>query len=207
MTDWFTSDQHYGHYNIVKFCNRPFKTTQEMNEKLIENHNRVVGKNDRVFFGGDVAFKIRPSDVANILKQLNGKKYIIAGNHDKAILKRDSNGNIIIRPEIESYVEWIKDYHELTIQDSSIKHGNKLIVLTHYAMRVWNKSHWGAWNLYGHSHGTLPEDESALSIDIGVDAVAKRLSAGNSISQDDYRPISYEEIKHIMESKNFKPIR
>jgi calcineurin-like phosphoesterase family protein len=60
-------------------------------------------------------------------------------------------------------------------------------------MRVWNKSHHGAWHLYGHSHGTLPDDPNALSFDCGVDC-------------HNYTPISFEQVEAIMAKKTFKPI-
>ena len=112
----------------------------------------------------------------------------------------------VVKPEIEYYVEWVKDYHELHIQDKNVKRGKTQIILSHYAHKVWNKSHWGSWMLYGHSHGSLPEDDKSLSIDVGVDAVAKRYAVDGVINPQDYRPICYEEIKVIMESKQFTPI-
>jgi len=60
-------------------------------------------------------------------------------------------------------------------------------------MRVWNKSHHGAWHLYGHSHGTLPDDKNSLSFDVGVDC-------------HNFTPINFEQVSAIMKKKNFKPI-
>jgi calcineurin-like phosphoesterase family protein len=74
-----------------------------------------------------------------------------------------------------------------------LKHDHSLIVMCHYAMRVWNRSHRGAWMLYGHSHGSLPDDPGALSIDVGVDC-------------HDYTPISHDDIGRIMAKKTWKPI-
>ncbi|WP_237730162.1 hypothetical protein [Chryseobacterium gleum] len=63
----------------------------------------------------------------------------------------------------------IRDYHELKIDEPDNSNGKQKIILFHYAMRTWNDSHRGVWQLYGHSHGTLPDDEKALSFDVGVD--------------------------------------
>ena len=77
---YFTSDTHFGHANIIKFCNRPFKNVEEMNQKLIENWNSVVGPNDLVFHLGDFAFGGQPL-WRYIREQLNGNIILIKGNH------------------------------------------------------------------------------------------------------------------------------
>lgn len=199
INDWFSADPHYGHDNIRRFCGRPFDSWWEMNEALIANHNAVVGPNDRVYFVGDFAFMSK-SKVVEILKRLNGKKYMILGNHDKALAKRTEKG-IVVRPEIEPYVESVVERAFITIQDKSVPHGKQIIVLDHYAGRVWDKKHWGSWQLYAHSHSTLPDDPDALAIDVGVDAVAKRYAVDGVVNPQDYRPTCYEEIKVIMENK------
>lgn len=74
------------HSNIIKYCDRPFNSTEEMNEKLIENWNKVVGKQDRVFMMGDFAL-CGKEKIIEIGKRLKGKKILILGNHDGASLK------------------------------------------------------------------------------------------------------------------------
>lgn len=77
---FFTSDTHFGHANIIRLCNRPFEDVNEMNEKLIENWNKVVPENGTVFHLGDFAFG--GSGLWNkVLDQLNGQIYLIMGNH------------------------------------------------------------------------------------------------------------------------------
>lgn len=180
---WFTSDQHYCHANIIKFCNRPFGNVWEMNEALIENHNAVVKPDDHIYMLGDFCFRGNKGKAIEILKRLNGKKFLIRGNHDQVACKE----------EVAPYFEWIKDYYELSVPDISAPRKEQKIVLMHYAMRVWNKSHWGTYHLYGHSHGSLPDDPTSRSFDVGVDC-------------HDYRPICYDEVKVIMDQKQFKPI-
>ena len=205
MTIWFTSDTHFYHGNIIKFCDRPFRDAHEMTEQLITNWNSVVQPGDEVYHLGDFAFASK-GKVVELLCRLKGIKHIIAGNHDRSLIKRDNDHNIIVREQVVPHVKWIKDCHELTIQDKSVKHKKTMIVLSHYAHRVWNKSHWGAWHLYGHSHGSLPDDPVALSMDVGVDNVAKIYATDGKINIEDYRPICYDEIKVIMENKQFTPI-
>lgn len=167
---WFTGDPHYGHFNIIKYCKRPFATVEEMDSKLIANHNSVVSPDDDVYILGDIAF----SNPAEYIGRLNGRKFLIRGNHDKHI------------DECRPRVVWIRDLTQINIL------GQK-IVLCHYAMRVWANSHHGSWHLYGHSHGTLPDDPNALSLDVGVDCHG-------------YFPVSFEQIKGLMAKKKFKPV-
>ena len=55
MTLWFTSDTHYGHTNIIKYCNRPFQSIEEMNQALADNWNDRVEADDKVWHLGDFA--------------------------------------------------------------------------------------------------------------------------------------------------------
>ena len=57
MNYWWASDYHFSHANIITYCNRPFKTVEEMNETIIERHNERVNPEDTVFFLGDFIFK------------------------------------------------------------------------------------------------------------------------------------------------------
>jgi calcineurin-like phosphoesterase family protein len=111
---------------------------------------------------------------------LNGKIYLIKGNHEYSALR------------VPDRFESIKDYQELYVEDEDATQGKQKIILFHYAMRTWNGSHRGVWQLYGHSHGTLPDDEMALSVDVGVDC-------------HNFYPVSYEEIKEIMKRKKWIP--
>jgi calcineurin-like phosphoesterase family protein len=82
MSFWFTADTHFGHENIIKYCNRPFKDADEMDETLIRNWNERVTKGDTVFHLGDFCFK-RSHRGKDIVDRLNGDIILIKGNHDK----------------------------------------------------------------------------------------------------------------------------
>ena len=173
---FFTADTHFGHENIMRHCNRPFDNIEEHDATLINNWNNVVKKGDRVYHLGDFCFKSK-NRIEEITDQLNGQIYLINGNHDKDVER-----------SADCFV-WIKDYFELNVLHKTYK---QKICLFHYACRVWNSSHYDSWQLYGHSHGSLKDDEHAKSFDVGVDV-------------HKFTPISYEQVIEIMNHK--KPFK
>lgn len=142
MTVYFTSDSHFYHSNIIKYCNRPFKDVEEMNNKLLQNWNERVTPDDIIYCLGDFGFSAESN---KILMRMNGEKHLIRGNHDK---------------QVSSLWNSVSTLKEITVD-------GQLIVLCHYAMRVWNKSFRGSIQLYGHSHGRLKGNSQQL--DVGVD--------------------------------------
>lgn len=184
---YVTSDTHFGHHNIIRYTNRPWSFVEEMNEALIHNWNSVVGKNDHIYHLGDFGMgRIYP--LVQILKRLNGKKFLVNGNHDIKAIKD---------PGFCKQWEWIKPYYELKVADPET--GKKqMIVMCHYAFRVWNKSHHGSWCLCGHSHGSLKE---ALPHYVGA---GKLLDVGTDVHN--YKPVSYEQLKQIMSYKEVEKV-
>ena len=150
-TKYFTSDTHFGHTNVIKYCDRPFANVEEMNEALIDNWNSVVRPGDLVYHLGDFAFIKDPEEYIKLIKSLNGQIHLVKGNHDR------------IDKKVVEYFASISNYKEIKDEED----GN-LIVLSHYSHRVWNRSHRGSLMLYGHSHGELPGCQQSL--DVGVDA-------------------------------------
>ena len=176
MNAFFTSDPHLGHTNIIKYCNRPFISKEEMDETIIANWNRRATNDDIVYCAGDFAFGRTWEEIEYYVKRLKGKIILIKGNHDKLKLIEKCS------------------FHDISpVSMREIRVNEQEITISHYAMRVWNKSHYGAWNLYGHSHGNLLEDLNSLSFDIGMDA-------------NNFKLLDFEEIKLRMSKKTFVPI-
>jgi calcineurin-like phosphoesterase family protein len=147
---WFTSDFHFGHFNIIRYCNRPFTTTDEMDACIVDRMNQCVKPNDTLYFLGDFCMG-SIEKVAAYRKRLNCKKiHFIEGNHDKVTRKLQ-----------KVFVSWSSM--------SEIHVGKQGIILCHYAMRVWLHHGRGTWQLYGHSHSNLPDEPLSLSMDVGVD--------------------------------------
>ena len=78
---YFISDTHFNHKNIIKYCDRPFESVEQMNDILIKNWNEVVSNDDTIYHLGDFALGSRDL-IINIVNKLNGNKYLIRGNHD-----------------------------------------------------------------------------------------------------------------------------
>lgn len=77
---FFTSDHHFCHANIIKYCKRPFESVDQMNEEMVRRWNEVVGDEDTVYYLGD--FSLAKQAVELFARRLNGEKHFIMGNHD-----------------------------------------------------------------------------------------------------------------------------
>lgn len=139
--NYYISDLHFGHYNVIRFDNRPYNSVEEMDKALIDNWNGVVDKEDTVYILGDFCWQTEDRWY-EILKQLKGNKVLIRGNHD---LKHMSQ-------QLRNMFQDIKDYKE-------VKDNGKRVILSHYPMPFYR----GAYNdgiihLYGHIHTTIEND-------------------------------------------------
>lgn len=172
MTIWFTADTHFGHNNVIQYCHRPYQSISEMDEQLIKNWNQVVKPDEIIYHLGDFTL-LGKEPAEGYLQQLNGKIHVIPGGHDHRWIGKDtyisgSGYPVQIMPPLQTIKVALPDSNE-----------SQLIVLCHYSLRVWDRSHYGSWHLYGHSHGGLPSLEN--SRDVGVDCW-------------DYCPVSLEDI-------------
>jgi len=134
---FFTADTHFWHKNIIKYCDRPFESSEEMNEKLIENWNNIVSKNDIIYNLGDIAF-CGTTKLEELLKRLNGNIILIPGNHDNSgVLKVFGKYHSISKADktvitYDKYKIYLTHENNLDIQDDSFifhghYHGNDLV--------------------------------------------------------------------------------
>lgn len=99
MAIWFTSDTHFCHANVIKYCNRPFADVHEMNRELVRRWNDRVALRDTVYHLGDFAFGPKPA-IAAWRRRLNGRIILVRGNHDRgAAAMRDCGFEV---PTIEA---------------------------------------------------------------------------------------------------------
>ncbi|TDI97002.1 MAG: hypothetical protein E2O29_01845 [Deltaproteobacteria bacterium] len=114
---WFTSDWHLGHDNIIKYCDRPFTSADEMDQALIANFNKLVDADDTTYFLGDFCFH---KDVASWISRLKGYKIFIWGNHDKNQLFKSFPKEIVyegfgVKVHMAHYPADSKPYYDLQL--------------------------------------------------------------------------------------------
>lgn len=164
---FFTADMHIDHERIIHYCQRPFKSLDEQIETLISNFNSLVSAQDIVVHAGDFCLSDNAAFVnKTFVNRLNGHWIFLKGSHDK----------------------WLSGTHAHEIWEKKI--GAEYVVVCHYAMRVWARSHYNSWQLYGHSHGKLPP--MGKQLDIGVD-------------NNSFYPFSWEQVKNIMATRPDNP--
>lgn len=146
---FLTADSHFGHANVIRYCDRPFETKDEHDQTLVDNWNTVVRPKDVVYHLGDFGFG-NVDYIHKIAQRLHGQIILIKGNHD--------SGKMIRR--LSDRFQTVKDTH-------FVRHGGHKIFMSHYAHRTWPSSNHGSWHIFGHSHGNLPPH--GLSVDVGVD--------------------------------------
>lgn len=167
---FYIADTHFGHANIIGYCDRPFRTVGVMDEQLIRRWNSVVGPDDVIFHLGDFALCLGdPLRLRWIFTRLNGRKRLIVGNHD---LNRKGD----LHPALAD-LAW-DTTPSLGLETSD---GGKRVWLSHYAHRCWPGMHAGSFHFYGHSHGGAPPFGN--SRDVGVD-----------LEDVDFTPRTFEEL-------------
>lgn len=167
---WFTSDTHFGHANVLQFCDRPFATIEAMDRGLVANINACVGPRDHLYILGDFSYKITAEQAREIRKRINCENvHLVPGNHDKDWTQPAVAGTFIVEPPIVTF-----------------KERGRRLVLCHYPMVDWQGLAHAAIHLHGHIHAPREYNEwnranRVLRYDVGVDA-------------NDCRPISLPEV-------------
>jgi len=195
---FFTADTHLDHSNIIKYCNRPFMSPQEikdlefarksgdpkaerrvsishetverMNAEMLNRANETVMPQDTLYIIGDFAW-VKTRDRAKYFRDaINCRNVILIwGNHDnRQLLKGLFQG-----------------YYDILDTKIDTQH----IVMCHYALQVWNRSHYGSYHIFGHTHDKLKSKLGTLSVDIGVDGW-------------NFTPVAFEQIVDVMSKKD-----
>ena len=165
---FFTADEHYGHDKPFIYQARGFPSVEEMDETLIANHNEVVSDRDTVIHGGDFSLysKTREDVHKKYVMRLNGNHIFVKGSHDY----------------------WLRGWHDPQILEIKMKKAH--IVICHYCMRTWPRSHYNSWHLFGHSHGRL-------------EPIGKRWDI--TVDNNNFYPLAFWEIRNIMKKRPDNP--
>ena len=169
----YISDTHFGHANVIKFDQRPFRDVDEMDWTMLETWNSRVRPEDDVWFLGDFCHKSNRSPVW-YLSRLTGKKHLVLGNHDQVLLDN---------PEALSYFESVD---QIKIIKDRFKNEKVEVTLCHYPILEWHHKMHGTWHVHGHIHTDTGETFEILS------QFEKALNAGAPINN--YMPVSLEEL-------------
>jgi calcineurin-like phosphoesterase family protein len=171
---YFTADTHFGHTAILKHCKprkRVFGNLADMDEAIIDNINRVVGRNDTLYHIGDFCWQA--SRAGHYRQRINCRKiHVVRGNHDSSSLRKHVSS-------LEQEV-FIKKYK---------------LHLHHMPVISWQWLHYGGIHLYGHCHGTMEDQLNSIwpkrkAMDVGIDAIQKLTGQ--------WRPISLDEVFSIV---------
>ena len=153
---FFTADHHFGHAGILSprmDAPRPFASVEEHDRTLVECWNAVVRKDDVVHHLGDFSYRANADHALRIFRRLNGRKFLVRGNHDKVGASLPWDGPV-------------QDVARVHVHDPGMRSAVG-VWLSHYAHRAWPHQHRGDLHLFGHSHGSLPAIRNSL--DVGVD--------------------------------------
>lgn len=184
---YFTSDCHFGHNNILKYCNRPFDNVHIMDQVIFDRINDTVGVDDTLYILGDFCFRgKKPIDYR--VRIACRDVHIIFGNHDKRTdyypsdLVTDMNGF--------SSIQEVKE----------IIYCNQRIYLSHYPHRSWPASHKGSWMLFGHVHSKLDHEDrisNRKTLDVGVDNTV-------NYNKPFGQPWSFKELQKLFNTKEYQ---
>lgn len=136
---FYISDYHFYHELTLKRSRQEFKDVQEMNESIIERHNKKVSEDDDVYILGDIVVcseEELDEAMKNTVGRLKGRLHLIIGNHDYKYLEKDE----------------FRKYFESISEAKLIRDKKRWVQLCHYPLILWYKKNKGAYHVFGHMH-------------------------------------------------------
>ena len=160
MKTWITSDLHWGHKNIMKYCPvtraRYRDDLDYMNEQMVLEWNEKVAPEDLTYILGDVAF-MSGYDASKYIRRLNGRKILVEGNHDRKTLLD------------KHFRESFEEVHKYL----TITYNKHYIIMSHFPFLEWDAMHRGSLHFFGHLHGGKTNQEHYRCKDVGMDATGE----------------------------------
>ena len=167
---YYTSDLRVDHHNIMKYQDRPFDNVDEMRSGIIENWNRKIHDSDSVYILGNTCSSKK--EFKSLMNELNGKKYVLIGDHDAKGVQNMNLANVIFCPLIYQ-----------------IKDRKSDVVLCHFPIYEWPVCSKKTYHLHGHTHGSIGINYKECAFDVGTDLW-------------NYEPVSLEEILSLDNTRN-----
>lgn len=176
--NYYISDTHFGHNNILKHDVRPFENTDIMDKVLIQRWNNVVKEDDTVYILGDFSW-YKEEMTLKILDQLKGHKVLVKGNHDR------------ISPNVARRFDKRCEYLEIMDNDERV-------ILCHYPILFWNGQFRDTVHLYGHVHNSEQYDYCVAMQEIlkeKQNLQMRMYNVGCMMPWMDYTPRTLAELK------------
>lgn len=164
----FIADTHFGHKNVLKLCNRPFETIEQMNETFIENWNSRVTGRDSIYVIGDLFFRCEDPDA--ILRRLHGKKHLIVGNHDSSWMSKVDAGKYFQSVELMKV----------------ISDGAHAMTLCHYPLLSWKHAK-TSYMIHGHIHANT-------DMDFWPPIAARENVLNAGVDLNGFQPVPFDEL-------------
>jgi len=172
MANFYTSDLHHAHKNILNFTERrKFTTVDNHTDWLVETWNKQVQPCDHVYHLGDLSFSSNYDEIVDFVYKLNGQIHLIQGNHD--------NLKVLSRLVQEGYAVWSGTYKETKLDSTKV-------CLLHYPITIWNRKQNGSYHLFGHCHSSYVPP-NGKSLDVGIDNAYSLLGQHRLFNEQDIR--------------------
>lgn len=196
MSTWFTSDHHFGHDNIRIYCDRPFQTVADMDLQMILNWNDVVDIKDTVWHIGDFTLGDYETFIG-YANRLLGRINIIPGSHDYKWMRDWAS---VMTPDGWRIPGTVNAYLYPPLHSLRIKRKGERplpLVMCHYPMASWDRSHYGSMHLHGHVHNTWKRTAS-LSKDTQIPpGETKGVRINMSVDVWDFYPVNFDHLLDI----------
>lgn len=170
MSRYIISDHHFGHTNIIGYCDRPFTSVGEMDRTMLDRYYEIVDSDDVLIHLGDVAMDMRDGrETIERFTKLNGD-LLVQGNHDVGLAPADAPFSVV--------------------DACIITHDDYTFHCTHRPEDV--PDHWDGWVIHGHHHNNDLEQYPFLHYD------ARRVNVGAELL--DYRPVAIDTLTTMLDA-------
>lgn len=194
---FWTSDLHFHHSDVIKFCDRPFIDVDHMNQTLIHNWNSVIQPEQTIIINGDLALTGSVDKIKELIDALNGIKIQIYGNH---CLQNRHDREVISSLFSQSHHQLI-----IHVNDIDAHQGKQLIFNSHYPTISWPAQSRDSWHTHGHIHSTNDSTKSSMDdITFQLYKQMKLKSYDVGVDNNQYFPVSYPKLKNKIITQTIK---